>query len=121
MDYHVIEARIRYLTREEGGRASGVASGYRGQFYYANQDFDGFQFFPDARPAEFIALGRDVRAFVRFVSDRWEKVHKQRVHVGMPFEIREGNRMVGSGVVTRIDVAPSKYQPILDEAGRASA
>jgi hypothetical protein len=28
-DYHQIEIQLRYLTMEEGGRQSGVFSGYR--------------------------------------------------------------------------------------------
>ncbi|MEZ6138980.1 MAG: hypothetical protein R3B84_00280 [Zavarzinella sp.] len=45
--FHEIEAEIRYLTTQEGGRKTGVSSGYRGQFYYGGQDYDGFQYFPD--------------------------------------------------------------------------
>ena len=37
-DFHEIEAEIRYLTTEEGGRKHGVISGYRGQFYYGGDD-----------------------------------------------------------------------------------
>lgn len=42
---HEIEVEIRYLTTEEGGRRTGVFSGYRGQFYYGGNDYDGVQFF----------------------------------------------------------------------------
>jgi len=32
----------------------------------------------------------------------WEDVHSKRITVGMPFQIREGNKTVGHGVVTRV-------------------
>ena len=101
-----IEARIRYLTTEEGGRRGPVGDGYRGQFHYENDmdANDGFQCFPDLRPGEFVPLGCTVRAWVLFPDDRWREYHSKKVSVGMRFDIREGSKLVGQGVVTRIDV-----------------
>jgi translation elongation factor EF-Tu-like GTPase len=113
MDWHVIEARIHYLTPAEGGRQSGVASGYRGQFFYEGNDFDGFQLFPDLRPGEFVNLGEEVRAFVQFRKERWNLVHKHVVTLGMPFQIREGSRVVGNGIVTRLVVPGSEWHHLL--------
>jgi elongation factor Tu len=98
-DYHEIETEIRYLTTAEGGRQTGVASGYRGQFYYRGEDFDGFQYFPEFTDGEFIELGTSVRALVRFRQKRWDDFHSERITVGMPFEVREGVRTVGRGTV----------------------
>lgn len=100
-DYHQVEAEIRYLTASEGGRNSGVFSGYRGQFYYGGTDYDGIQYFPD-NDDEMVELGTTVRAFVRFWQHRWDAVHAKQITVGMPFEIREGARTVGRGVVTKV-------------------
>lgn len=100
--FHEIEAEIRYLTTEEGGRKTGVRSGYRGQFYYCGNDHDGFQFFPDLFDDQMVELGTTVRVRVRFLQERWDEVHSNRVIVGMPFEIREGNRTVGRGRVTKV-------------------
>lgn len=116
MNDHVIEARIRFLTASEGGRQSGVFSGYRGQFHYGGDDYDGFQFFPDADPKGPIELGKEVRAFVLFHEDRWKYVHESKLHEGMTFEIREGARVVGRGSVTRIEVPRSEW----DSAGWGS-
>ncbi len=63
---HAIEAEVRYLTTEEGGRRTGVFSGYRGQFYYGGNDYDGFQYFPDKADDEMVKLGMTVRAVVVF-------------------------------------------------------
>lgn len=100
-DFHEIEAEIRYLTTEEGGRRSGVFSGYRGQFYYGGNDYDGSQFFLDVPDDEMVELGTTVRASIRFLRKRWEEFHFKHITTGMPFEIREGNRTVGRGRVTR--------------------
>ena len=114
MEYHVIEATIRYLTAEEGGRNQGVMSGYRGQFHYGDNDYDGFQFFPDAASNERIELGKEVRTFVRFQRERWQQVHAAAISIGMPFEIREGRRVVGRGVVTSVDVSQNEWQSCIE-------
>ena len=57
--FHEIEAEIRYLTREEGGRRTGVCSGYRGQFFYEGDDYDGFQYFPDLPDGAMVTLPSD--------------------------------------------------------------
>jgi translation elongation factor EF-Tu-like GTPase len=99
---HEIEAEIRYLTTAEGGRKAGVFSGYRGQFAYGGNDYDGFQYFPDVSDGQMVELGTTVRAFVRFLQERWDEVHSKCITVGMPFEIREGSRTVGRGHVTKV-------------------
>ena len=113
MELHVIETRIRYLTSAEGGRQTGVASGYRGQFYYGGKDYDGFQWFPDFNRGDSVPLGTEVRAFVDFSKGRWDEVHKHSVYEGMPFEIREGPKVVGTGVVTRLAVPESEWNQTL--------
>lgn len=102
---HEIESEIRYLTTDEGGRKTGVMSGYRGQFHYEGDDqaWDGTQFFPDLPDGVMVDLGTPVRALVRFVQERWEQAHSKRIKIGMPFEIREGARIVGRGTVTKLD------------------
>lgn len=100
--FHEIETEIRYLTTEEGGRRTGVFSGYRGQFYYDGDDYDGFQYFPDLLDGAMVNLGRQMRALIRFRQEMWQGVHSKRMTVGMPFQIREGNKSVGHGVVTKL-------------------
>lgn len=102
MSFHEIEAAIRYLPSGEGGRHSGIYSGYRGQFYYDGSDWDGFQYFPDVPDDVMVELGTTVRALVRFTQERWDEIHSKHIYVGMPFEIREGARTVGRGVVTSV-------------------
>ena len=101
-DYHEIEAEIRYLTTEEGGRRTGICSGYRGQFFYEGDDDDGSQYFPDLPDGTMVSLGKPVRALIRFRQEMWAAVHAKRITVEMPSEIKEGNKTVGQGVVTRL-------------------
>jgi len=107
--FHYIEAQIRYLLTEEGGRRTGVCSGYRGQFYYNGDDHDGFQFFPDNEDG-IALLGVTARTLVQFSQERWEEVHSKHIAVGTRFEIREGNRTVGHGVVTNLDADPPELR-----------
>src|SRR5438874_2276300 len=101
-DFHEIEAEIRYLTAEEGGRRTSVSSGYRGQFFYGGDDYDGFQYFPDLPDGVMVEHGTPVRALIRFRQEMWDDVHSKKITVGMPFQIREGNRTVGRGIVTKM-------------------
>ena len=100
--FHEIEAEIRYLLTVDGGRKTGVSNGYKGQFHYGGNDYDGFQYFPDVPTDQMIDLGRTVRAIVKVLQDRWDDVHSKQITVGMQFEIREGARTVGRGTVTKV-------------------
>jgi len=95
MNYH-LEATIRFLTTEEGGRRSPTYSGYRPQFYYDGIDCDAEHEYPDA---EIVNPGDTVRTHLRFLRP---EVHVGKMYVGMPFKIREGSRTVGEGTVTSI-------------------
>ena len=98
LNYH-LEARIRYLTTEEGGRSSAVHTGYRGQFHYVNdsQVWDATQQFIGCNSVE---PGDDVLARLKFISPL---EHRTRISVGMKFTIQEGARIVGVGVIENIN------------------
>ncbi len=102
VNFHEIKTEIRYLTTEEGGRNTGVYSGYRGQFYYDGYDYDGFQYFPELQDNEMVELGTTVKALVRFPQERWDEIHSNQIKVGMEFEIHEGAKVVGRGIVKSI-------------------
>ena len=52
--------------------------------------------FPDV---EQVKPGESARAYFGFVSP---KEHIGKVHVGMEFQVREGDRIVANGIVTKI-------------------
>jgi hypothetical protein len=91
-----IEAEVTFLKPEEGGRKSPAFSGYRPQFYYEGHDWDAEHMYPDV---EKVNPGETTRALLTFISPEF---HRNRVHPGMAFEIREGTRVVGRGKVTRL-------------------
>lgn len=91
-----IEAEIRFLTTEEGGRRTPARSGYRPQFYYDGQDWAAHQEYPDV---EWVHPGETARTLLRFLSP---DAHLGRIHVGMEFEVREGAQLVGRGRITKI-------------------
>jgi len=106
MGYRRIEVQIRYLTTAEGGRREPVSDGYRGQFHYLTDEangWDGIQYFPDeVKEKGTIPLGKTVRAKIHFPQKSWDKCHSSRLQAGMAFEIREGKKPVGRGIVTSL-------------------
>jgi translation elongation factor EF-Tu-like GTPase len=95
-----IEAEVTFLPTEHGGRPGPAASGYRPQFYYAGEDWDDVQTYPGVewvRPGETVPDG---------ITSLNLESHRGRVFEGMPFLIREGNRDVRYGRVTRLFVLP---------------
>jgi translation elongation factor EF-Tu-like GTPase len=91
-----VEVELILLPTEHGGRRTTTGQGYRPQFYYGNMDWDAFYDF--AVEGE-IPFGQPVRARLTFLSPQH---HRGIVFVGMPFLMREGNRVVGYGRVTAL-------------------
>ena len=91
-----IEAEITFLPTEHGGRRGPAFNDYRPQFYYAGHDWDAAHEYPDV---ERVNPGDTVRAFLCFLSP---DEHVGKVKPGTVFLIREGQKIVGYGSVTRI-------------------
>ena len=90
------EAEIYYLTEKEGGRKTPVNSGFRGQFHYNDKDWDAPQEFIDK---EFCNLGESVKVKMQTLSPDY---HIGQLFVGQNFEIREGDKIVGKGKISKI-------------------
>ena len=84
-----LQADIYYLTAQEGGRKTPVASGYRGQFHYNGKDFDAMQQFIN-KP--WCQLGETVQVLLQTASPEF---HAGQFYTGKAFEIREGAKTVG--------------------------
>jgi translation elongation factor EF-Tu-like GTPase len=91
-----IEAEITFVPTEQGGRSQPAFSGYRPQFYYDGMDWDAVQQYPDV---EKVLPGQTVRALLSFSRPQ---MHFGRVIEGMEFLVREGQRTVARGRVTKI-------------------
>jgi translation elongation factor EF-Tu-like GTPase len=108
-----IEAEITFLTTEEGGRQGVAFSGYRAQFYYDGHDWDAMQNYIDV---DEVYPGQTVKARLCFVSPQ---CHVEKLYVGKKFLIREGQRVVASGTVTKIlDLEKSAKEWEVREAKR---
>lgn len=91
-----LRATIHYLTEEEGGRRSPIFSGYRGQFYYDGRDWDAAQEFIGTNTA---LLGEITDCYLQTLSPQY---HQHKFYIGKEFEIREGAKIVGRGIITEI-------------------
>jgi translation elongation factor EF-Tu-like GTPase len=92
-----LEAEITFLTTEEGGRKTPAFSGYRAQFYVDGQDFVVVHEFFDV--VEPVYPGQTVKAYLAFT---YPEYLVKVLHPGKEFLIREGQRVVARGRVTKI-------------------
>jgi translation elongation factor EF-Tu-like GTPase len=91
-----IDAEITFLPTKDGGRNGPAFSGYRPQFYYDGHDWDAIHTYPDVKQ---VNPGDTVRAFSSFISP---ECHCGKLWPGNLFLIREGQRVVGYGIVKQI-------------------
>ncbi|MEM1041253.1 MAG: elongation factor Tu [Bacteroidota bacterium] len=91
-----IRARITLVLTEEGGRKTPAVRGYRPQFYYSGRDWDAL---PEYIGVEQVEPGQTFETYLHLLSP---ECHYGKVTSGMPFEWREGARVVGQGVVLEL-------------------
>ena len=91
-------ATIHFLSNGEGGRSLPLLSGYPGQFYDGETDWDAVYTF--AAPP--VLPGQTVNAHIKF---RRLEAQCGRLHVGMAFKVREGTRTVGEGTLTWVSAS----------------
>lgn len=76
-----------------------MKSGYRGQFHYKGENNEGWDAAQEFVGREWVDPGDTVRVQMVFASP--EK-HRNRLFEGTPFQIQEGGRIVGLGVVKKV-------------------
>ena len=90
------EAKVYILTPAEGGRHTPFFPGYRPQFYVRTTDVTGqIESFQSEGDASMVIPGDQVNIVV-------ELIQPIAIECGMRFAIREGNRTVGAGIVSKI-------------------
>ena len=100
-----IEVELTFLPTEHGGRRTSVASGYRPQFYYGNNDWGAVHTYISVSE---VHPGDTVIAQLSFFTPT---AHVGKIFEGMPFLIREGNQTVGYGrVLDVLDLEASAWQ-----------
>jgi len=88
------ESEVYVLTKEEGGRHTAFAVGYKPQFYIRTTDVTG-EVTSLPKGAEMVMPGDTVKVNIKLGAP-------VAMEEGMKFAIREGSRTVGAGVVTKI-------------------
>lgn len=87
------DAEVYILKKEEGGRHTPFAKGYKPQFYFRTTDVTGEVELPADK--EMVMPGDQITFKVKLLSPI-------AMEQGQDFAIREGGRTVGAGVVTKI-------------------
>jgi len=91
-----VEAAVKFLTAQDGGRQTPVATGYRGDVFYRGQDHVTVHEFVGTQVVE---PGSEVTVLMRFLHPELLYAHFRD---GEEFEVREGSRTVARGKVTRV-------------------
>lgn len=91
-----LRATIYYLPEKEGGRKTWIGNGYRGQFFYDGKDWDACQNFINKDKC---LPGENVDCYLITLSPQY---HIGKFYLGKEFEIREGSKVVGRGIITEI-------------------
>ncbi|NHA05719.1 elongation factor Tu [Mucilaginibacter sp. HC2] len=91
-------AELKYLTTEEGGRATPARSGYRPQlkFGFAEMQTSGRQIFIGR---DMVYPGEKVIAEITIIAVPF---FAGKLYSGLQFEFREGARIIGTGTITNI-------------------
>jgi len=87
------EAEVYILSKDEGGRHTPFFKGYRPQFYFRTTDVTGACELPEG--VEMVMPGDNVQMVATLIAPI-------AMEEGLRFEIREGGRTVGAGVVAKI-------------------
>ena len=87
------EAEVYILKKEEGGRHTPFAKGYKPQFYFRTTDVTGEVELPADK--EMVMPGDTITFTVKLLAPI-------AMEQGLNFAIREGGKTVGAGVVTKI-------------------
>lgn len=87
------DANVYIMTEEEGGRSTPFFSTYKPMFNFYGSDVSGSIVLPSS--VEMVSPGSNV-SFTATLSDN------ELIAVGVEFAIREGGRVIGTGMVTKI-------------------
>jgi translation elongation factor EF-Tu-like GTPase len=92
-----IEVKVRFLSTEDGGRNNPIYSGYRPQFTVApNMQTSGEHQFLQK---DIVYPGEEASANILFIAPEH---HPKTLWVGKEMEVKEGSRLIGNAVVTKI-------------------
>uniref|UniRef100_A0A7S1BWV4 Elongation factor Tu, chloroplastic n=2 Tax=Corethron hystrix TaxID=216773 RepID=A0A7S1BWV4_9STRA len=88
-----VEAEIYCLTKDEGGRHTPFLSNYRPQFFFRTADITGSLQLKEN--TEMVMPGDNATVDIELITEI-------AVEAGLRFNMREGGRTIGTGIVTKI-------------------
>lgn len=91
--HNKFKAELYVLAKEEGGRHTPFASGYRPQFFFRTNDVTGVVHLPEGTA---IAMPGDRHTVI------CETIRNVAIEKGMRFAVREGNITIASGVIVEV-------------------
>ena len=91
-----LEIKMKVLSELEGGRRTPFYDGYRGQLYYDNSDWDANYIILNKQTA---IPGEEVNLKVKTIG---REIHYGKFEIGKPIKIREGNRTIAKGEITKV-------------------
>ncbi len=102
----VFEAEVYFLTKDEGGRAKPMFTGFQPQFYFNTADVTGtLEFIPqEGKPKKVGADGKEEAEMAMPGDNRTVKVsliYPMAIKEGTSFAIREGGSTIGAGKVVK--------------------
>jgi elongation factor Tu len=95
-----IWASLRLLSTDEGGRTTPFVSGYRPQFFTADPDTSTSAFINVVGDGLELAPGEHCRICFDLLRP---ELFQDELAPGLKFNLREGPRIVGHGIVDAID------------------
>jgi translation elongation factor EF-Tu-like GTPase len=102
----ILKVTVTFLNASQGGRVTAPASGYRPPLWFGDTDAAGepllwdFEFrFTSEDPDALVPFNTEVPAVIRAGSATEKDLS---VREGSRFEVREGARVVGRGLVTEV-------------------
>ena len=91
--YNYFEGKVYILSKKEGGRHKGFANNYKPQFFFRTMNVTGAIILPDN--ITFALPGDNLNFKVSLVSS-------VPLNIGLRFVMREGNLIIGAGVITEL-------------------
>lgn len=96
-----IEAEIRFVTPEEGGRQTPVMAGYRPHHDFGVEETQ-FGAVHEYVDKEWASPSETVTAMLSFMGSGYQDYLAGRLHEGLEFTVQEGARIVGRSRVTKV-------------------
>jgi translation elongation factor EF-Tu-like GTPase len=112
-----VRAKLYLLRTEEGGRRSGVSTGYRPGVFFGPTEDEGYDGHLVIEGHDTMGPGEEYAVRIEFLRP---DLIPSFVGPNTPFRVQEGGWVVGRGTVLEVIKGPAPWQRPVDDAERAS-